>query len=74
VQNDHLKHHDSPRDRTKDNAERASSSKPAKAGAVNKIERRTDGKSGPVKIDHPNGSIEEERIYPRSGDPRVSWG
>lgn len=33
-----------------------------------------EGKTASVKIHHQDGTIEEERTYPRSADPRQSKG
>jgi len=45
-----------------------------KAEMVGRLAEVLQGKTASVKIHHVNGTIEEERTYPRSADPRRTEG
>ncbi|MCG6578054.1 DUF2188 domain-containing protein [Pseudomonas sp. AF32] len=55
-------------------AERASKKAATKQELVSSLTDFFDGKTASVKIHKADGSIEEERTYPRSADPRRSKG
>ncbi|TWC22867.1 MULTISPECIES: DUF2188 domain-containing protein [unclassified Pseudomonas] len=55
-------------------AERASKKAATKQELMNALTDFFDGKTASVKIHRADGSIEEERTYPRSADPRRSKG
>ncbi|WP_434771685.1 DUF2188 domain-containing protein [Pseudomonas entomophila] len=45
-----------------------------KAGLVGRLAEVLQGKTASVKIHRADGTIEEERTYPRSADPRRTEG
>lgn len=55
-------------------AERASKRAATKHELVSALADFFDGKTASVKIHKADGTIEEERTYPRSADPRRSEG
>jgi len=55
-------------------AERASKRAATKQELVNALTQFFDDKTASVKIHRADGSIEEERTYPRSADPKRSKG
>jgi len=55
-------------------AERASKKAATKQELMNALTDFFDGKTASVKIHKADGSIEEERTYPRSADPRRTKG
>lgn len=55
-------------------AERASKRAATKQELVSSLDDFFDGKTASVKIHKADGSIEEERTYPRSADPRRTKG
>ncbi|MDU9037758.1 DUF2188 domain-containing protein [Pseudomonas corrugata] len=55
-------------------AERASKKAATKQELMNSLADFFDGKTASVKIHKADGSIEEERTYPRSADPRRTTG
>ena len=55
-------------------AERASKSSSTKQELVASLSEFFQGKTASVKIHKADGTIEEERTYPRSDDPRRSKG
>lgn len=74
MQNFHVKTHDGHWDLTKEGADRASISKPTKTETMDATEAFMADKTGSVKIHRQDGTIEEERTYPRSADPSRSKG
>lgn len=74
MDNYHIKTHDGHWDLTRQGGERASISKPTKAEIIAAMEEFMAGKTGSVKIHKVDGTIEEERTYPRSADPKKSPG
>ncbi|MBA1204229.1 DUF2188 domain-containing protein [Pseudomonas capeferrum] len=58
----------------KEGAERASKRGATKQELVSALSDYFDGKTASVKIHRADGSIEEERTYPRSADPSKSKG
>ncbi|WBM44718.1 DUF2188 domain-containing protein [Pseudomonas putida] len=58
----------------KDGAERASKRSSTKQELVASLSEFFQGKTASVKIHKADGTIEEERTYPRSDDPRSSKG
>ena len=74
MQNYHVKTHEGHWDLTREGGERASISKPNKAELMAAMEAFMADKTGSVKIHRADGSLEEERTYPRSADPRKSPG
>ena len=55
-------------------AERASKRSATKQELVGALSEFFDGKTASVKIHKADGTIEEERTYPRSADPTRSKG
>ncbi|AOX08785.1 hypothetical protein D3C76_1535310 [compost metagenome] len=55
-------------------AERASKRAATKQELVGSLSDFFEGKTASVKIHKADGSIEEERTYPRSADPRRTKG
>lgn len=55
-------------------AERASKRSTTKQELVSSLSVFFEGKTASVKIHKADGTIEEERTYPRSDDPRRSKG
>ncbi|EGC00822.1 DUF2188 domain-containing protein [Pseudomonas plecoglossicida] len=55
-------------------AERASKRSTTKQELVSSLSEFFEGKTASVKIHKADGTIEEERTYPRSDDPRRSKG
>ncbi|RAM67681.1 hypothetical protein GT37_21275 [Pseudomonas putida] len=55
-------------------AERASKRAATKQELINALADFFDGKTASVKIHRADGTLEEERTYPRSADPRRSKG
>ncbi|OCT21999.1 DUF2188 domain-containing protein [Pseudomonas putida] len=55
-------------------AERASKRSSTKQELVSSLSEFFEGKTASVKIHKADGTIEEERTYPRSDDPRRSKG
>lgn len=55
-------------------ADRASKRASTKEELVSSLADFFDGKTASVKIHKADGTIEEERTYPRSADPRRSEG
>ncbi|WP_176508795.1 MULTISPECIES: DUF2188 domain-containing protein [Pseudomonas] len=55
-------------------AERASKRSSTKQELVGSLSEFFEGKTASVKIHKADGSIEEERTYPRSADPRRTKG
>jgi hypothetical protein len=55
-------------------AERASKIAATKEEIVTQTHAFMEGKTASVKIHKVDGTIEEERTYPRKADPRVSKG
>lgn len=55
-------------------AERASKRAATKQELINALADFFDGKTASVKIHRADGTLEEERTYPRSTDPRRSKG
>ncbi|KIC84041.1 DUF2188 domain-containing protein [Pseudomonas sp. C5pp] len=55
-------------------AERASKRSSTKQELVSSLSDFFEGKTASVKIHKADGTIEEERTYPRSDDPRRSKG
>ncbi|MBH3414711.1 MULTISPECIES: DUF2188 domain-containing protein [Pseudomonas] len=55
-------------------AERASKRSSTKQELVGSLSEFFEGKTASVKIHKADGSIEEERTYPRSADPRRTQG
>lgn len=55
-------------------AERASKRSTTKQELVSSLSELFEGKTASVKIHKADGTIEEERTYPRSDDPRRSKG
>ena len=55
-------------------AERASQRSSTKQELVGSLSEFFEGKVASVKIHKADGSIEEERTYPRSADPRRTKG
>jgi len=74
MDNYHIKTHDGHWDLTRQGAERASISKPTKEEILAATQEFMAGKTGSVKIHRADGTIEEERTYPRSADPSKSKG
>lgn len=58
----------------KTGAERASKRASTKQELVGSLAEFFDGKTASVKIHKADGTIDEERTYPRSADPRRSKG
>ncbi|MDQ0654473.1 hypothetical protein SAMN04490182_1864 [Pseudomonas cedrina] len=58
----------------KQGAERASKTAATKAEIVKLASEFLEGKTASLKIHKQDGSIEEERTYPRSADPRKTKG
>jgi hypothetical protein len=58
----------------KEGASRASRSAPTKEALLKETSAFLEGKTASVKIHKGDGSIQEERTYPRSADPRKSEG
>lgn len=58
----------------KQGAERASKTASTKAEIVKLASEFLEGKTASLKIHKQDGSIEEERTYPRSADPRKTKG
>ncbi|WP_312601272.1 DUF2188 domain-containing protein [Pseudomonas luteola] len=58
----------------KEGAARASKSAETKAQLVEQMHEFFEGKTASVKIHKVGGTLEEERTYPRSADPRKSKG
>ena len=58
----------------KEGAARASKTAPTKAQLVKDAVVFLDGKTASLKIHREDGTIEEERTYPRSADPRKTAG
>jgi len=58
----------------KTGAERAAKRAATKQGLVGSLADFFDGKTASVKMHKADGTIEEERTYPRSADPRRSKG
>lgn len=55
-------------------AERASKRAATKQELVNALADFFDGRTASVKIHKADGTLDEERTYPRSADPRHSKG
>ncbi|MBF8747616.1 DUF2188 domain-containing protein [Pseudomonas monteilii] len=55
-------------------AERASKRSTTKQELVSSLSEFFEGKTASVKIHKADGTIEEERTYPRSADPRRTEG
>lgn len=55
-------------------AERASKRSTTKLELVSSLSEFFEGKTASVKIHKADGTIEEERTYPRSADPRRTEG
>ncbi|MGE8110596.1 MULTISPECIES: DUF2188 domain-containing protein [Pseudomonas] len=55
-------------------AERASKRSSTKQELVGSLSEFFEGKTASVKIHKADGSIEEERTYPRAADPRRTKG
>ncbi len=55
-------------------AERATKRSSTKQELVGSLSEFFEGKTASVKIHKADGSIEEERTYPRSADPRRTKG
>lgn len=58
----------------KQGAERASKTAATKAEIVKLASELLEGKTASLKIHKEDGSIQEERTYPRSADPRKTKG
>lgn len=58
----------------KQGAERASKTATTKAEIIKLASEFLDGKTASLKIHKEDGSIQEERTYPRSADPRKTKG
>ncbi|MBC3301151.1 DUF2188 domain-containing protein [Pseudomonas sp. SWRI18] len=58
----------------KQGAERASKTAATKAEIVKLASEFLEGKTASLKIHKEDGSIQEERTYPRSADPRKTKG
>lgn len=74
MDNYHIKPHDGHWDLTRQGGERASISKPTKEEILAATHDFMADKTGSVKIHRADGTIEEERTYPRSADPSKSKG
>jgi hypothetical protein len=59
---------------TKEGAARASKTAPTKAEIISVASDFLDGKTASLKIHKEDGSIQEERTYPRSADPARTKG
>ncbi|WP_296258374.1 MULTISPECIES: DUF2188 domain-containing protein [unclassified Pseudomonas] len=59
---------------TKQGAERASKTAETKAEIIKLASEFLDAKTASVKIHKEDGTIQEERTYPRSADPSTSKG
>jgi hypothetical protein len=59
---------------TKTGNSRASMTSETKAEIVDGLPKFMKGKKGSVRIHKENGTIQEERTYPRSADPKSSKG
>jgi hypothetical protein len=59
---------------TKQGAERASKTATTKAEITKLATEFLDGKTASLKIHKEDGTIQEERTYPRSADPTKSKG
>lgn len=55
-------------------ADRASKRAATKQELVNSLREFFEGKTASVKIHKADGTLEEERTYPRSADPRRTKG
>ena len=58
----------------KQGAERASKTATTKAEIIKLVSEFLDGKTASLKIHKEDGSIQEERTYPRSADPKKTKG
>lgn len=58
----------------KEGASRASKSAPTKEALMEVTATFMEGKTASVKIHKGDGTVQEERTYPRSADPRRSEG
>ena len=74
MDNYHIKTHDGHWDLTRQGADRASISKSTKEEILAATKEFMAGKTASVKIHRVDGTIEEERTYPRSADPSKSKG
>ncbi|MCE5976609.1 DUF2188 domain-containing protein [Pseudomonas sp. JR33AA] len=74
MDNYHLSPTDEGWELKKVGAERASKRAATKQELVSSLADFFNGKTGSVKIHKADGSIEEERTYPRTADPRRSKG
>lgn len=74
MDNYHLSPTDEGWELKKVGAERASKRAATKQELVSSLADFFNGKTASVKIHKADGSIEEERTYPRTADPRRSKG
>lgn len=58
----------------KEGAQRASKTAPAKAEIIETASDFLQGKTASLKIHKEDGTIQEERTFPRSADPRKTKG
>ncbi len=58
----------------KEGAQRASKTAPTKAEIIETASDFLQGKTASLKIHKEDGTIQEERTFPRSADPRKSKG
>lgn len=74
MDNYHLTHAGDHWALTKEGATRASHTAPTKEELLTKTAAFMEGKTASVKIHKADGTVQEERTYPRSADPRASKG
>lgn len=74
MENYHLSKSDNGWDLKKEGATRASQRAATKAEAIQLATVFLEGKTASLKIHKEDGTIQEERTYPRSADPAKSKG
>lgn len=74
MDNYHVTHAGDHWELKKEGASRASKTAPTKEALLKETAAFLEGKTASVKIHKTDGSIQEERTYPRSADPSKSEG
>jgi hypothetical protein len=74
MDNYHISKSDSGWELKKQGATRASITAPTKAEIIQLASDFLDGKTASLKIHKEDGTMQEERTYPRSADPTKSEG
>lgn len=74
MDNYHVTHAGDHWELKKEGASRASKTAPTKEALLKETAAFFEGKTASVKIHKADGSIQEERTYPRSADPSESEG